>query len=72
MKFVASQRTLYLGLALVAFWFLAWTVRPVLGQPLKLGQQAPEIAGGPWINSPPLAISALGGRVVLVEFWTYG
>jgi hypothetical protein len=33
---------------------------------------APEIVGGPWINSQPLAASALRGRVVYVEFWTYG
>jgi thiol-disulfide isomerase/thioredoxin len=24
-----------------------------------------------WLNSPPLTPSALGGRVVLVDFWTY-
>jgi hypothetical protein len=36
------------------------------------GQPAPEVTGGPWINGPPLAPAALRGRVVLVEFWTYG
>ena len=72
MRFVASQRAFFFGLALVFAWFFAWTGRPVLGQPLRLGQPAPEIAGGPWLNSPPLTMSALSGRVVLVEFWTYG
>jgi len=28
-------------------------------------------AGGPWLNSPPLSLAALRGKVVLVEFWTY-
>jgi hypothetical protein len=37
-----------------------------------VGQPAPDITGGPWINSEPLSIPALRGRVVLVEFWTYG
>jgi hypothetical protein len=37
-----------------------------------LDRPAPEIGGGPWINSPPLAPEALRGRVVYVEFWTYG
>ncbi len=37
-----------------------------------IGQPAPEIAGGPWINSEPLSLGSLRGRVVLVEFWTYG
>jgi hypothetical protein len=38
----------------------------------RTGQPAPEITGGPWINSEPLSVRALRGRVVLVEFWTYG
>ena len=37
-----------------------------------LDRAAPEIVGGPWINSEPLAPAALRGRVVLVDFWTYG
>ena len=37
-----------------------------------LDRPAPEISGGPWINSPPLTPDALRGRVVFVEFWTYG
>jgi hypothetical protein len=41
-------------------------------QALKLGAPVPEIAGSPWINSAPLTTATLRGRVVLVEFWTYG
>jgi hypothetical protein len=41
-------------------------------QVLQPGQPAPSIAGGPWVNSAPLSIEGLRGRVVLVEFWTYG
>jgi hypothetical protein len=36
------------------------------------GQRAPELAAGPWINSAPLTLDGLHGRVVLVEFWTFG
>jgi cytochrome c biogenesis protein CcdA/thiol-disulfide isomerase/thioredoxin len=33
---------------------------------------APEISGiNTWINSPPLVLSQLKGKVVLVDFWTY-
>ena len=33
---------------------------------------APEFAGVErWINSPPLTLAGLRGKVVLVEFWTY-
>ena len=41
-------------------------------QALRLGQPAPDVAGARWINSQPLTIAGLRGRVVLVEFWTYG
>jgi hypothetical protein len=36
------------------------------------GKAAPELAGGAWINSEPLTMRALRGRVVLVDFWTFG
>ena len=38
----------------------------------RVGQAAPEITGAPWINSEPLSLEKLRGRVVFVEFWTYG
>jgi hypothetical protein len=56
---------LLLGLVLAGGAWLA------MAQP-QTGQAAPEIAGGPWINSEPLTLGSLRGRVVLVEFWTYG
>jgi thiol-disulfide isomerase/thioredoxin len=33
---------------------------------------APEFAKSNWINSDPLTLDKLRGRVVLVEFWTFG
>ena len=36
------------------------------------GHAAPEISAGRWINSAPLTIGGLRGRVVAVEFWTFG
>jgi hypothetical protein len=34
--------------------------------------QAPEIQSAVWINGGPTSLADLHGRVVLVEFWTYG
>lgn len=44
---------------------------PAAAEP-RVGHPAPEITGARWINSAPLTLEALKGRVVLVEFWTYG
>lgn len=44
------------------------------GQTTTLGNYGPApeiIPGGEWINSEPLQISSLRGKVVLVDFWTY-
>ena len=63
----AQLVVLVLGLALAL-----GAVVPALGQPPRPGGPAPDITGGPWINSAPLTLASLRGRVVLVEFWTYG
>lgn len=34
--------------------------------------RAPEFASGDWINSEPKTLQSLRGRVVLIEFWTFG
>jgi len=60
---------------LVAATFIAaltMVERPASAQVKLAGAPAPEIAGGPWINSAPLTMGGLKGRVVFVEFWTYG
>lgn len=36
-----------------------------------IGRPAPEISPGEWLNSPPLRLRDLRGRVVLLEFWTF-
>lgn len=61
-----------LVLAAVVCVVVAGGVVATAAQALRLGQPAPDVAGDRWINSPPLTIAGLRGRVVLVEFWTYG
>lgn len=45
---------------------------PAAAQTPRIGDPAPEVAGERWINGGPLTTEGLRGRVVLVEFWTYG
>jgi cytochrome c biogenesis protein CcdA len=48
------------------------TTASSLESPLAKPYPAPEIAGiTAWINSPPLTIAELKGKVVLIDFWTY-
>ena len=47
---------------------------PVLkaGDPLPVEGQMPSLTGATqWLNSPPLSVESLRGKVVLVDFWTY-
>ena len=60
------------AVAFLCLGLLAWTPGRAAAQAHLVGHPAPEIGGGPWLNSPPLALSTLRGRVVLVDFWTFG
>jgi hypothetical protein len=44
----------------------------IAGAEIPVGRVAPELAAGAWINSAPLTLQGLRGRVVLIDFWTYG
>ena len=56
------------GLALLGA--VATSVYPFVS-PLQ-DRPAPELANTTWINSAPLRLQELRGKVVLLEFWTYG
>ncbi len=54
----------------------SFQVKPIKSTPSVFNVEkpypAPEIAGvNTWINSTPLTIASLKGKVVLVDFWTY-
>ncbi len=44
---------------------------PVTNSSLMVMGQAAEISEGRWINSEPLELAELRGKVVLIDFWTY-
>lgn len=44
----------------------------VARQPEQLSGQAPSISTETWLNSKGLTLSDLKGKVVMVEFWTFG
>ena len=59
-------------LALVAIVAVLVGAAPAAAEVVPNGKPAPEISSGAWINSEPLTMQKLRGRVVLVDFWTYG
>ena len=60
------------GLPLLLMAVVALLADSAAGQAPAIGTLAPEITGGPWINSDPLSLHGPRGRVVLIDFWTYG
>jgi thiol-disulfide isomerase/thioredoxin len=40
--------------------------------PAVKARTAPPIVQGKWLNSEPLALDKLRGRVVMLDFWTFG
>lgn len=58
-----------LSAALFVFWPGARTAAGT--EERAAGTAAPEFTGADhWLNSPPLTLDSLHGKVVLVEFWT--
>lgn len=46
--------------------------KPMSALEAQKGPVAPEIIpGGEWLNSQPLTLAELKGKVVLIDFWTY-
>ena len=53
--------------SILAVLFLTWAV--VNG---GVGMKAPDIDSQTWLNSAPIHLDDLKGKVVMVEFWTFG
>lgn len=66
------RRILLAGTGVAAAGALFFVAPGVRGELVAVGKVAPEIVKGHWVNSEPLSIQGLRGRVVLIDFWTYG
>jgi peroxiredoxin len=66
---MASRRVVLLVLAALACWPGAGARA---GDEKMLGTRAQDWEVGGWINSEPLALKDLAGKVVLVRWWTTG
>ena len=58
----------FAGTLLVALMAVAATAAAP-PQPGLVGKAAPEISAKYWINTPPLTLAGLRGKIVVVEFW---
>ena len=68
--FLSPRLYLFLGMGLVLTWIVAVLVFGFGRGPL--GKDAPDFQGiHRWINTEPLSLEDLRGKVVLVDFWTY-
>ena len=61
------QKTLTMMGTILTVLFLVWVVVNA-----GVGMKAPDIASQTWLNSDPIHLSDLKGKVVMVEFWTFG
>jgi hypothetical protein len=71
----AWRGTLWPAALVVMGAVAAWAIAGpglVGGETAGRGAAAPELTTGPWIGGPPVTLASLRGRVVLLEFWTYG
>jgi len=64
---LAGAISLLAGVQPAAAW---WQANPV-----SLTVSAPELVGGPWLNTPggqSLRLAGQRGKVVVLHFWTFG
>lgn len=67
MKYTVIKHIMFLSLLLALACIVVEPTSAAAGT-----QQAPDISSSIWLNSAPLRMADLRGKVVLVEFWTHG
>ncbi len=69
---VSMLRSRMVHLQIVFFILLGLNLALPSAEATLIGKPAPEINNKVWINSPALKMVDLRGKVVLLQFWTYG
>jgi len=72
--YIALAAAALIGLVLATGGMIGVSVPARAGASVRLAEApAPEIRGiTRWFNSGPLTLAGLRGKVVIVDFWTYG
>ncbi|MEK9141209.1 MAG: redoxin domain-containing protein [Nitrospirota bacterium] len=65
----SSDAVRWLGVVIVVLLAGWLSLRPA---DAIVGKPAPDITSETWLNSAPLRMTDLRGKVVMVEFWTFG
>lgn len=75
----ARRHFLALALRTGAAAVLGGVARPALAQdtllPASAAPTAPELLGGPWLNTPeekPVTFASRKGKVTVVHYWCFG
>ncbi len=59
-------------LSLYAFWLTAFFLKPeTQNDAPRLAPEFPKVAAERWLNSPPLKMADLRGKVILLDVWTF-
>jgi len=71
---IRTSATVLVLLLVLGATGLTLTSKLMMSEPLRADDEklAPELATGTWINSDPLTLKALRGRVIIIDFWTFG
>jgi len=72
MKIIARNLALLILVVSAGSGIRLNTAMGEIGNTGAVGVAAPEIVSPVWLNSPPLRLADLKGKVVMVEFWTFG
>ncbi len=59
-------------LSACAFLLAAFFIKPeIKGDEARPAPEFPKVAAERWLNSPPLKMASLRGKVIMLDVWTF-